>query len=92
MNQLKHPNAIFTLEKTAQKPSSKPKNFLLLPSVFCLLKLVFHETVLAIAQAEQRTPAKKKEDFLVPNELPQHPAHPNLIFRCDLVARVSDLS
>lgn len=42
--------------------------FYLPTSVFWIL--ILHKPILPVAQAKQGTPAEKKEDFLVPNQLP----------------------
>ena len=49
---------------------------------------IFHETVLAIAQAEQRAPSKKEIDLVFPNELPKHPANAHLVFWRELFAGI----
>ena len=40
---------------------------------------IFHESILAVAQAQQFAASEQKEDFVFPNEFPQNTAHPHLI-------------
>ena len=78
MNKGKGQKHNLAIKKMAQKRIKNDQN----------KQLILDKPVLPIAQTQQRTSAEKKENFVVPDQFPKHPAHPNLVLGSDLIAGV----
>ena len=51
------------------------------------LILILHETVLAVAQAEQFAAAEEEENLMIPDEFPQDATHAHLLLGSQFFAR-----